>query len=256
MKNIHHKMKFAAVLILLLTFFFSSPLFGQMGQRTPGDSAATSYAPVEVLDSQMKLAVSELEAKIRNEADWPVNGSEVRRLANVIAVFGQIAGLHDQYCTFKDGATNIIEKAYALGQAQTWPDAQTCWEALRKALVSRDSKNLSWGTRVGSLAELMRSVAIYDSEIQGKMEKFRGLDAASGRAIALAALFQGLTANASETIAPERSIEWQEFCMKSRDASYYLFITLDARDRKHSPKNLATLHETCTACHAEFRKEN
>ncbi len=222
--------------------------------RSPGDSAPTAYAPVEVLVTQMKDVTDRIGTLIQ-EDNWTQNGPEIVRLANVTAVFSQVLGLHDQYSEYKMGTTVIIEASNRLAKATDNATAQTAWVELLTALKSEESKNPSWDVAVGKLPELMNSVAIYNGEIQGKMKRLRGLDSVAGRAVALSALFQGMTANYAETIHPEEVGKWQELCMQSRDVAYYLFITLEVADRKNSPKNFEKLQKTCTACHEEFRRD-
>lgn len=225
-------------------------------ERSPGDAAATSYAPIEVLNAQIQTAVAELTEKMNaGEAQWNENAAEVRRLANVLAVFAQVAGLHDQYCPAKNGATNIIDAGRTLAKVSTYAEAQAAWAQMQQALVSTDSKNLAWSEPAGNLREVMQSIAIYDQEIAAKIKKRRGLDSVAGRAVAMAVLFQGMTAMAHESSKPENVTAWQEFCMRCRDASYYLHVTLEVSDRKYSPKNYEILHEHCAECHREFVKE-
>lgn len=251
--------KLSGFLCLVLATLFSLPAeeaVSQMGLRTPGDSAATSYAPVEVLNAQINALVEELTAKMaQGEAHWQENAPEVRRLASAIAVLGLVAGLHDQYCPFKDASTNITEKGNALAQVSNYAQAASAWAEFQKALVSHDSKNPSWDVQAAPMKELMRSIALYDEEIGVKVKKRRGLDAVAGRAVTMAAIFQGMTANYRDCPDPGKRLEWQEFCMKCRDSSYHLFITLEVSDRKYSPKNLETLRQNCAACHAEFNAE-
>ena len=222
-------------------------------ERSPGDAAATSYAPIEVLNAQIQATVAELAEKMNaGEAYWDENAAEVRRLANVLAVFAQVAGLHDQYCPAKNGATNIIDAGKVLAKVSTYAEAQAAWTQMQEALASTDSKNLAWSGPAGSFREVTQSIALYDQEISERIKKRRGLDKVAGRAVAMAVLFQGMTAMAHESPKPENAVMWQEFCMRCRDASYFLHVTLEVSDRKYSPKNYEILHKHCAECHQEF----
>lgn len=230
--------------ILVVSFVFTSSLSAQEHfLRTPGDATATSYAPVEMLDAQMNRAVSELAPLMAaGEASWEQNAPAVHRLAAEISAFGQVLGLHDQYSEFKMGASRIIQSASALSTARDFASGSAHWTELQAALKSDDTKLLSWDTPVAGTKELMQAAAFHKRQIGAKMEKLRGLDAVAGDGVALAAIFQALTAN-------QPSAEWKEFCMQARDASYNLYITLEAFDRKHSPKNYDALGEKCANCH-------
>jgi len=139
-------------------------------------------------------------------------------------------------------ASRIILSASALSTAPNFAAASGHWAVVQAVLKSDDTKLLSWDARVAGTKELMRAAAFHKGQINAKMKKLRGLDSVAGDGVALAAIFQALTANGP-------TAEWKEFCMQARDASYNLYITLEASDRKHSPKNYDALGEKCANCH-------
>lgn len=226
--------------------------------RTPADSAATSYAPVDTLYAQIQATVAELTEKMdalqTGAVSWENSADDVHRLSGAIAVYALVAGLHDQYCPFKDSSTLITENASELAKSTSAENACLTWKNLQKAFTANESKNPAWDVQVTDTRNLMRAIGVYENEIETKIKKRRGLEAVAPQAVGMASLFQGLTANYRES-APENAInQWQEFAMRGRDAAYYLFITLEVGDRKNSPKNLARLQETCASCHQEFKK--
>ncbi len=248
--------------LISLSFFFVAvtPVWSQISaeMRTPADAAATSYAPVEVLEFQIKATISELTEKMdalkAGTVSWEESADDIHRLSGAIAVYALVAGLHDQYCPFKDSSTVITETASELGKALSAENAFQLWEKLQKSLTANESKNPAWDVQVASTKNLMRTIAVYENEIETKVKKRRGLESVAPLAVGMAALFQGLTANYRESASESTVAQWQEFSMRGRDAGYYLFITLEVGDRKSSPKNLAKLQETCVECHREFQK--
>ncbi len=226
--------------------------------RTPADAAATSYAPVDTLYAQIQATTAELTEKMdalqTGAVSWDDSEADIHRLSGAIAVYALVAGLHDQYCPFKDGSTLITENASELSKSESAETACKIWKNLQKAFTANESKNPAWDVQVANTQNLMRTIGVYENEIETKIRKRRGLEDVASQAVGMAALFQGLTANYRES-APENAVnKWQEFSMRSRDAAYYLFITLEVGDRKSSPKNLAKLQETCADCHKEFKK--
>jgi len=81
-------------LISLFLVIFVAPLLAQENfLRTPGDAAATSYAPVEILDAQMQRAVSDLTSLMAaGEVAWEQNAPAVHRLGAEVAHSRRSAG--------------------------------------------------------------------------------------------------------------------------------------------------------------------
>ncbi|MDO4569999.1 MAG: hypothetical protein Q4D38_06440, partial [Planctomycetia bacterium] len=221
---------------------------------SPADTSATAYAPAPVLEAQMTELLENIGKRLEDESEFDENKGAVVREANVVCVFAQVLGLHDQMNAYKLAATNIIDAARTLAASEDYASAKANYDKLMEASKTTDSKNLAWETPVASLPELMKQVPLVDGKLKSGLRRFRKTEEMAGQAIMLAAIFQGSTANVAETDDPSKADEWVKLCLEGRNHAYDLYITLDAKDKDAAQKAYDKLAQNCHDCHEIFHQ--
>jgi hypothetical protein len=152
-----------------------------------------------------------------------------------------------------------MKAAEAVAKAKTFQAAKAAVAEVKKAVETGKANptSLKW-EKVADIVELMKAVPLANNRLKRNVRAtlFKRKSADNGAdSTTLAVIGQGSIADTSQAKTPEQAKQWQEFCIKMRDAAAAVNKEVHAGDQPAAEKAMANLIKTCDTCHEVFHKE-
>ncbi len=225
----------------------------------PAAPKVSTIAPAKDLAAAVDKHIAWMEEAVASESDYKDFGERNIKHANTLILLALAAGLHDQDNKYKEAAPALMKAAQAAANAKTFEAAKAAVAEVKKAAETGKANpgSLKW-EKVADLPQLMKAVPLANNRLKRNVRAslFKRKSADNGADSAtLAVIGQGSIADLSQAKNAEQEKQWQEFCIKMRDAAAAVNKEVRAGDQPAAEKAMATLIKTCDACHEVFHKE-
>ena len=223
----------------------------------PMDVPVSKFAPAAMLVEQVDEYVEDVGKSLEEPDEFESEKEQLSQHANTLVVLALAVGLHDQDNQLKAHAPAIVKAAQEVAAAEDYEAAQAAFEQLKKAVEEGgDGPELKW-EKVASMPALMKEVPSVNSTITRNVKRRfdrRGDKIASAAAV-IAVIGQGSIPNAEDTIEPEKTEEWEKYCLDMRNAAAQLIGAVQAQEQEIALEANEKLQQSCHDCHEIFHPE-
>ena len=227
----------------------------------PTPPATSSFAPADDVTREIDFFVGRIEPSLTNAAEY----DEAKQLANkkfgnTLAVLALALGMQDGDSKLKDSSSALIKAAQAIAKGSPkFEDTQQALADFKAALAGQTpaGKPAQW-EKVASMGQLMKQVPLINTGLKRALPKIADkaqADVAAGHAAALAVIGQAVMADTHEVKNPADIDKWYALCAELRDAAAAVNTGIRANDTQAVDAAMVRLNQSCTDCHAVFRKE-
>ena len=227
----------------------------QAAELPPAPPLSTVVAAEDLVD-QVEYYVEELEECVENSEEYEDSVEKIERYSNTLAVIALAVGLHDRGSRLSKAAPVLVKASQQVANAKDYASARSAVSSMKAALTaSGNPATLKW-TKVAHLHPLMEQVPLINTRVKRYIRRFeKGVPYIKGNSAALVAIAQGSMANADETEAPDKVVEWYKYCAQMRDAAGALNKAVHNNDESAAEVAMEALQQSCDDCHAVFHQD-
>lgn len=245
--------------LFLATMAFAAPTSAVFAADPPAAPPVSEFAPVADLADQLEGYVEDMEAAVKDEAEYKDASEKIGKDANTVIVIALALGVSDKPNDYKASAAGIIKAAQELAAAKDYTSAKAGVDAVKAAMAAKagGEADLKW-EKAASLAELMKAVPTINTKLKGTLKnesRFKkSAKKATGYAAVLAVIAQGSMANSGDTEKPEEADKWYKYCADMRDTAAAVAAASGKKDHAAAKAAMDKLQESCHVCHEVFHE--
>lgn len=227
--------------------------FGRVQAEAPLD--VTSSISIEVAIAETKAHVAALEKLVQNPEQFAeVDEEELRQVAGMVAVFGQVLVEHKKGKSSGIAAAALRDAALKLRPGKPYEAAAAALKQVQAAMQGQGegAAKHPWNKLIGMYPMMEEMNARQAKTLRAARRPRRPLED-SGHAATLAVLAIAMYADTHEVKNEADIAEWQRMSKEYHETMVKLAAALNDKDADAAKPLAAKGAKSCGACHEKFR---
>jgi cytochrome c556 len=217
-------------------------------------------APVAHLITELDAKITDLEKLLATSKDYDESKkSKLPTDAGVAAVLAQAIADHADKSEYKGAAADVRDAAIKLWKSDSYDAAKAALAAVKEAAGGKSggaAPDYDWA-KLARLSSVMSEVNKRNGQLRRATRKAPPDPSVEARSASVLAILSLVAhEDTHEVKGGEADIaKWKAFSLDMQKASSDLSVAFEAKNADDAKKSFEALQKSCSACHADFRKE-